>query len=183
MDRRKSMFLMAISSLLPIGSGILTGCGSAPRPVARPERVPPASPSAGTLDEVLHRDPDPRRSEAVLIALSQVGLPYRWGGDRPDDGFDCSGLVVYVFRQSLQLVVPRTSVQQARRGHVIDREELRPADLVFFNTLRQPHSHVGIYVGARRFVHAPSARALVRLEEMDAAYWQDRFTGARRILT
>jgi len=179
MDRRNAMFLMAMSALLPIGSGVLSGCGSAPRPAPRPDRGPP---TAGTLDEVLHRDPDPRRNEAVLIALSQVGLPYRWGGDRPDHGFDCSGLVVYVFRQSLQVAVPRTSMLQARRGRVIDPDELRPADLVFFNTMRQPHSHVGIYVGERRFVHAPSARALVRLEEMDTSYWQDRFTGARRFL-
>lgn len=119
--------------------------------------------------------------ELVLRALSFVGVNYRRGGESPESGFDCSGLVRYVFRESLGLSLPRTSRDISRVGETIGRDELQPGDLVFFNTLRRGFSHVGIYLGEHRFVHAPATGGEVRVEDMRQGYWTKRFNGARRI--
>jgi NlpC/P60 family len=120
-------------------------------------------------------------SDLVLTAMNFLGVPYRAGGDGTD-GFDCSGFTRHIFESSLGLVLPRRADDQAHaRGlQRIGREELRPGDLVFFNTLRRTFSHVGIYVGDDQFIHAPRPGAQVRIEDMRQAYWQRRFTGARR---
>ena len=117
----------------------------------------------------------------VLRALSLVGVTYRRGGESPDTGFDCSGLVRHVFRESLGLSLPRTSRDISRIGETVRRDELQPGDLVFFNTLRRGFSHVGIYLGEHRFVHAPASGGEVRVEDMRQGYWTKRFNGARRI--
>jgi cell wall-associated NlpC family hydrolase len=182
MDRRNAMFLL--------GLAMLAGCSSAPRRQPAPPRptsspqppVPLPPPSAETLDDVLSRDPDPKRNELVLVALSQLGIPYRWGGLSPLTGFDCSGLVVYVYQQVLQLKLPRVTYGQARESRPIDVDDLRPADLVFFNTMGPPFSHVGIYIGNRRFVHAPVSNEVVRIERLQLPYWMDRFNGGRRVI-
>jgi cell wall-associated NlpC family hydrolase len=119
--------------------------------------------------------------ELVLRALSLVGVTYRRGGESPDTGFDCSGLVRHVFRESLGLSLPRTSRDISRIGETVRRDELQPGDLVFFNTLRRGFSHVGIYLGEHRFVHAPASGGEVRVEDMRQGYWTKRFNGARRI--
>lgn len=119
--------------------------------------------------------------ELVLRALTFVGVSYRRGGESPESGFDCSGLVRHVFRESLGLILPRTSHDISRVGETISREELQPGDLVFFNTLRRGFSHVGIYLGEHRFVHAPATGGEVRVEDMRQSYWTKRFNGARRI--
>lgn len=119
--------------------------------------------------------------ELVLRALSFVGVNYRRGGESPESGFDCSGLVRHVFRESLGLSLPRTSRDISRVGETIPRDELQPGDLVFFNTLRRGFSHVGIYLGEHRFVHAPATGGEVRVEDMRQSYWTKRFNGARRI--
>ncbi len=119
--------------------------------------------------------------ELVLRALSLVGANYRRGGESPDTGFDCSGLVRHVFRESLGLSLPRTSKEISHFGEKIDNEALQPGDLVFFNTLRRGFSHVGIYLGEHRFVHAPVTGGQVRIEDMRKSYWVKRFNGARRI--
>jgi cell wall-associated NlpC family hydrolase len=119
--------------------------------------------------------------ELVIRALSFVGVNYRRGGESPETGFDCSGLVRHVFRESLGLALPRTSRDISRLGETIRREELQPGDLVFFNTLRRGFSHVGIYLGEHRFVHAPASGGEVRVEDMRQSYWTKRFNGARRI--
>jgi cell wall-associated NlpC family hydrolase len=119
--------------------------------------------------------------ELVLHALTFVGVNYRRGGETPETGFDCSGLVRHVFRESLGLVLPRTSRDISRIGETVQREELQPGDLVFFNTLRRGFSHVGIYLGEHRFVHAPASGGEVRVEDMRQRYWTRRFNGARRI--
>lgn len=119
--------------------------------------------------------------ELVVRALSFVGVHYRRGGDSPASGFDCSGLVRHVFRESLGLALPRTSRDISRVGETIRREELQPGDLVFFNTLRRGFSHVGIYLGDHRFVHAPATGGEVRVEDMRLHYWSKRYNGARRI--
>ncbi len=119
--------------------------------------------------------------ELVLRALSFVGVNYRRGGESPETGFDCSGLVRHVYRESLGLMLPRTSRDISRLGETIRRDELQPGDLVFFNTLRRGFSHVGIYLGEHRFVHAPASGGEVRVEDMRQGYWTRRFNGARRI--
>ena len=114
--------------------------------------------------------------------MNFLGVPYRAGGSGGPEGFDCSGFTRHVFEVSLGLVLPRRVDDQANAsGFVrIGREELRPGDLVFFNTLRRTFSHVGIYVGDGKFIHAPRAGSDVRIEDMRQAYWERRFTGARR---
>lgn len=162
-----------------MGIALLGGCASAPSPAPRTSAPPPA---ARTLDDVLDGDPDPRRNELVLVALSQIGAPYRWGGNSPMTGFDCSGLVVYVYQQVLRVVLPRTTFAQARGARSIPTEALRLADLVFYNTLGPAFSHVGLYIGNERFVHAPNANDVVRIENMRTGYWVERFNGARRVI-
>ena len=124
-------------------------------------------------------------SELVLSAMNFLGVPYKRGGDSADDGFDCSGFTRHIFEMSLGLVLPRRADDQASASGLvrIRREELRPGDLVFFNTLRRTFSHVGIYIGDGKFIHAPRAGSEVRIEDMRQAYWDRRFTGARRAET
>ena len=125
-------------------------------------------------------DPSAGLEEISIEAMALVGTPYRYGGNTPDSGFDCSGLVRYVFKQSNDIDLPRTSVEMSRVGEQVDKKDLQPGDLVFFNTLRRTFSHVGIYVGEGRFIHSPRAGGVVRIEDMRQAYWAQRFDGARR---
>ncbi|HSN40919.1 MAG TPA: C40 family peptidase [Burkholderiales bacterium] len=108
-------------------------------------------------------------------------MDYKYGGDSPETGFDCSGFVHYVFNQAAGLVLPRNAHDISRVGEKITRDELEPGDLVFFNTLRRPFSHVGIYLGGHRFIHAPSRGGQVEIVNMTSRYWQKRYNGARRI--
>ncbi|AXI84010.1 NlpC/P60 family protein [Xylella taiwanensis] len=121
-------------------------------------------------------------NEVVMRALSLVGTPYRFGGNTPEGGFDCSGLVSYVYRDVLDLRLPRTSYELAAvQGPKIDTEQLATGDLVFFGSGRSV-THVGIYLSEGRFVHAPSSGGTVRLDRLDTPYWRDRYTGAKRVL-
>jgi cell wall-associated NlpC family hydrolase len=126
---------------------------------------------------------DPARANAVLMrALGLVGTPYRYGGNSPAGGFDCSGLVNYVFRDAAEVSLPRTSRElAAMQGPRLAPERLAAADLVFFGSSGSV-SHVGIYVGEGRFVHAPSTGGTVRLDHLDGPYWASHYTGARRVL-
>lgn len=122
-----------------------------------------------------------RAQDFVLNAMGMMGIPYRWGGTTPEAGFDCSGFVQYVAKQALGIVLPRTSFDQVHAGRVVERNDLQPGDLVFFNTLRAPFSHVGIYVGDDRFIHAPSRGKTVEIVDFNNSYWQQRYNGARRL--
>ena len=115
-------------------------------------------------------------------ALDFLGIKYRYGGNSPKSGFDCSGLVHYAAEKSLGLKLPRSSAGLAREGESIPRSELRKGDLVFFNTLGRRYSHVGIYLGDHKFVHAPHRGSVVRIEDMNETYWQKHYTGARRLV-
>ncbi len=126
------------------------------------------------------RSPAPGRSLAST-ALSVLGIKYRYGGEAPNTGFDCSGLVIYAAEKSLGLKLPRQSSDIAREGVAIKSNELKKGDLVFFNTRGHRFSHVGIYLGNRKFVHAPRKGSVVRIENMDIAYWKKRYNGARRL--
>lgn len=114
-------------------------------------------------------------------AMQLIGVRYRWGGNTPQSGLDCSGFVRYVFNDTFGFLLPRKSVQMSKVGEVIDKEELRPGDLVFFNTMKHAFSHVGIYVGENKFIHAPSKGKTIRVDDMTKAYWVKRYNGARRL--
>lgn len=113
--------------------------------------------------------------------LLTLGVDYRYGGNSPASGFDCSGLVAHVFREAYGIQLPQNARAQSELGVRVSLSELRAGDLVFYNTLNRPFSHVGIYVGDGRFVHAPKTGAQVRFEQVTARYWINRFNGARRI--
>ncbi|TAK96004.1 MAG: NlpC/P60 family protein [Aquabacterium sp.] len=121
-------------------------------------------------------------SELVLSAMNFLGVPYRRGGTSEQSGFDCSGFTRHVFENSVGLILPRRASEQANSPDLIpiQKSELKPGDLVFFNTLRHTFSHVGIYIGDDKFIHSPRAGGQVRVEDMRQAYWQQRFDGARR---
>jgi cell wall-associated NlpC family hydrolase len=127
------------------------------------------------------KDPRARATELVDDALGLMGIRYRFGGNTPSSGFDCSGMVRYVFQNTLGLDLPRRAEEISRVGVKVDRDELKPGDLVFYKTLRRAFSHVGIYLGNNRFIHAPSAGGAVRVEDMNERYWVTRFNGARRV--
>jgi cell wall-associated NlpC family hydrolase len=171
-----------------------TGAGAAPAP------APPSSGDAvlellqqrGLISTTTHteaqalvRQVRETASELVMTAMNFLGVPYRRGGNTADQGFDCSGFTRHVFEHSIGLVLPRRSREQASLPGLlpVKQAELKPGDLVFFNTMRQAFSHVGIYVGDGRFIHAPATGCEVRVEDMRAAYWQRRFNGARRAPT
>jgi cell wall-associated NlpC family hydrolase len=123
-----------------------------------------------------------KASNMVSTAMNFIGVPYRRGGTSADKGFDCSGFTRQVFESSLGLVLPRRADEQAKATGLVNikRDELQPGDLVFFNTLRRTFSHVGIYLGEGKFIHAPRPGGEVRVEDMRFVYWAKRFTGARR---
>lgn len=120
--------------------------------------------------------------DLVNQGMSYLGIRYRFGGTSPETGLDCSGLVQNVFRNALGLDLPRTARDMAKMGDKVALRDLKPGDLVFFNTMRRAFSHVGIYIGDGRFLHAPSRGGRVRVEELDTGYWSKRFNGARRLL-
>lgn len=121
------------------------------------------------------------REEISIQAMSLVGVPYRWGGNTPESGFDCSGLVRYVVLRAASVNLPRTTADMSVRGESIEPDQVAPGDLIFFNTTGRAHSHVGIYVGKLRFVNAPSTGGTVRLDYLTNPYWAKRFDGIRRM--
>jgi cell wall-associated NlpC family hydrolase len=120
--------------------------------------------------------------DVAIYALGLIGVDYRWGGETPESGVDCSGLVRYVFQQVTGVTLPRTSKELSRLGRTVASADLAPGDLVFFNTRRLPFSHVGIYLGDNRFIHAPSTGSEVEISQLSETYWQKHFNGARRIV-
>ena len=123
-----------------------------------------------------------RALDAVLErALSLRGTRYRAGGTSPETGFDCSGFVGYLYRDIVGFELPRSANEIWRFGRPVERTDLRPGDLVFYNTLRRPFSHVGIYLGDNQFVHAPASGGSVRVVNMDERYWAARWNGAKRV--
>lgn len=156
-------------------------------PPVSPEETA-AQPSKGLIDRLgqhlqqTRESVGERASGLVLGAMSFLGVPYKFGGNSVETGFDCSGFVRAVFEQSVGKVLPRRAEEQAAAAQEIDRSELKPGDLVFFNTMQRAFSHVGIYVGDGKFIHSPRKGSYVRVEDMRKAYWQTRFNGARRVV-
>ncbi|MBP6097698.1 MAG: C40 family peptidase [Methyloversatilis sp.] len=120
-------------------------------------------------------------AELLDHGFSLLGIKYRFGGNSPQSGFDCSGFVRHVFSDALGVLLPRTAVEMAKVGSTVRRDELQPGDLVFFNTVSRAFSHVGIYLGDNKFMHANSRGGGVRIDDMTGGYWSRRFNGARRI--
>lgn len=123
------------------------------------------------------------KTEPLLYALGLLGSPYKLGGSDPDKGVDCSGFVRHVYKRTSDIDLPRSASAISRNGSEVAREHLQPGDLVFFNTRSRPYSHVGIYAGDGKFVHASSSRSKrVMVSDMNDGYWSKRFDGARRVL-
>ena len=122
-----------------------------------------------------------RAREVLVNALSLTGIRYKYGGNSPETGFDCSGFVRYVFKQAASLTLPRSAIEISQLGTTVPKNELQPGDLVFFNTLKSAFSHVGIYLGNNRFIHSPSSGGKVRVENMQDSYWAKHYNGAQRL--
>ena len=141
--------------------------------------------SADETEDAIHEEKSSnwqtRAQEVLVNALSLTGIQYKYGGKSPETGFDCSGFVRYVFSQATNLSLPPTARAISQIGKTIKKDELQPGDLVFFNTLKSAFSHVGIYMGDNKFIHAPSAGKAVRVESMKTGYWASRFNGAQRL--
>ena len=148
-------------------AAVLSGCASAP----------PSTPSAEAP-----RTMQPQRADIALFAMGLLDTRYRWGGRGPATGFDCSGLVSHVFREAAGIRVQGSSVELAQKARPVTTEQLQPGDLVFFNTLGTRHSHVGVYVGDGRFVHASNPRTGVRIDQLSNRYYAQRFEGAGTLL-
>ena len=155
---------------------LLSGCAfTAPRGNAPP---PPPPTTAAASSQDYH----PKRNDLALFALSLLDTPYSWGGRGPATGFDCSGLVSHVYQQAAGLPVRGSSAELGQKTRAVDRSRIQPGDLLFFNTLGARHSHVGIYVGDGRFVHASNPRTGVRVDQLSNRYYAQRFEGAGTLL-
>ena len=151
---------------------LLAACGSLPGPPAAPA-------PAGTAAAPRLSASQEKGREVVLYTLSLLDTGYRYGGKNPSAGLDCSGMVSHVFAQAVGLRLTGSAADIAKKGQVVGPDRMRPGDLVFFNTANRPHSHVGIYIGDDRFVHAPKANGRVRTESLKQSYFASRFEEAR----
>jgi cell wall-associated NlpC family hydrolase len=160
---------MTLRLLLLLGALALAGCGSAPTVPEKSAATARLSDRSGGADEV------------VMFSLGLLETKYRFGGRNPDAGFDCSGMVSYVFERAAGLRLTGSAADIARKGRLVARADMKPGDLVFFNTLHRPRSHVGIYLGDGRFIHAPSSKgeARVRTDSLTEGYFASRFEEAR----
>ena len=158
-------------ALLGLGTWVAAaraGCATAPAP--RSAQAPNT------------RAERPQRNDIALFAMGLLDTRYRWGGRGPATGFDCSGLVSHVFKEAAGVRVQGSSADLAQKARPVSSEQLLPGDLVFFNTLGAPHSHVGVYVGDGRFVHASNPRTGVRIDQLSNRYYAQRFEGAGSLL-
>ncbi|WP_184385097.1 C40 family peptidase [Xanthomonas cannabis] len=166
------------AACLLLGLFLLGGCAQQ-TPVRRPAAAPPPPPRV--WPQVAPANPA-AANDILMRALGLVGTPYRFGGNTPETGFDCSGLVTYVYKDVAAVMLPRTSRELAAiQGPPIPPERLATGDLVFFGAGGSV-THVGIYVGEGRFVHAPTTGGTVRLDFLDGAYWRDHYSGSKRVL-
>lgn len=169
LKRQFILYRMQIRSLIAcISVVLLAACGIAP---PSPDRSPDASADRAGYS--------PQGNEVTLFALGLVDTGYRFGGKNPEAGLDCSGMVSYIYSQAAGVTFSGSAADIARKGRQIERDELRPGDLVFFNTRNFRFSHVGVYIGGDRFIHAPSGNGRVRIDQLNASYYAQRFEAAR----
>jgi len=172
-----------IASALIIASAALLAAGVHAAPGNSNDDMDKLLADKGLLAQIgqVRQNVSNKASELVVNAMGFLGVPYKRGGNSAETGFDCSGFVRAIYEQSVGLLLPRRAEQQAAATQRIDKNDLQPGDLVFFNTMRRAFSHVGIYVGDGKFIHSPKPGAEVRVESMGVSYWQRRFDGARRV--
>ncbi len=161
--RVPSLLLVMLSALL------IAACGSVDQRVA----------SSGETISQGGRPVSEQAADVVFYAMGLIDTGYRFGGKNPEAGLDCSGMVTYIYGQAAGIKVSGSAADIAQRGRPIERSELRPGDLVFFNTLNRSLSHVGIYIGNMRFIHAPSSNGRVRIDRLSDTYYAQRFETAR----
>ena len=171
--------------LLALASAVLLTMAAHAAPASQSDDLEKMLADKGLLTHIeqVRQTVSNKASELVVNAMGFLGVPYKRGGNTVETGFDCSGFVRAMYEQSIGLILPRRAEQQAAATQNIDRTDLQPGDLVFFNTMRRAFSHVGIYVGEGKFIHSPKPGAEVRVESMNMSYWQHRFDGARRVPT
>lgn len=178
MPKRVSLIFVSLAVLA------LSGCASL-GPSGGINRTGPWNfdvPIGGLIRAPLGMNSQQAASEITSRSVLLLGTPYKLGGTRPSEGLDCSGLIAHVFQDAFSLRFPRTVEEQAIVGQEIPKSALLPGDLVFFNTQGRKNSHVGIYLGESRFIHAPTQRGVVRIESLQQSYWSSRFDQARRLL-
>ena len=173
--------LLRSARLLPLAAtALLVACGSAPEKPTVTRSAPPAITSGGASHARYFSLDDPRVAEEIVVyAYGLLGIGYQFGGRNPEAGLDCSGMVTYIFDRAAGLKLGGSAADIARRGRPVDRDDLRPGDLVFFNTRNAPFTHVGIYIGDDRFVHAPSSNGRVRIDRLGDRYYAQRYEAAR----
>lgn len=179
------MFLMRLLPAVLLATALSAQAGPSQPPTGQEDDLGRFVAEKGLLDRIgqVRTRISATTSELVVNAMGFLGVPYRRGGNSAETGgFDCSGFVKAIYEQTVGLVLPRRAEQQAAATQAVDKQDLQPGDLVFFNTMRRAFSHVGIYVGEGKFIHSPKPGAEVRVENLGANYWQRRFDGARRVL-
>lgn len=144
--------------------------------------TPPAADTRSQRPAATGASPSPAASEVVLYALGLLNTGYRFGGKNPESGLDCSGMTAYIYREAVGMTLPHNAAQQARLGREVSPAQLQPGDLVFFNTNGRGISHVGLYIGDNRFVHAPSTNGHIKITPLDNPYFRTRYITARRLL-
>ncbi len=167
---------------MPVASTVCAAHEPSVATDSRAGSVPIDLATAPDKDEQIVTPLAPDVQSVLMHALSLIGVNYRFGGNSIERGFDCSGFVRHVFAEAVALDLPRNSYAMSRLGRSVDKDQLEPGDLLFYNTLRRQFSHVAIYLGEGRFVHAPSKGKQVEIVDMSDSYWKKRFNGARRLL-
>ncbi len=166
--------------LSSLAVALLSACASSPERSSSTASHSQSAPVARSVNR--NNQASPLAQDVLIRAIGLIGTPYRYGGNTPDSGFDCSGLVRYVYAQGGSVNLPRTTREQwSARGKSIDFEHMAPGDLVFFAQSKTV-DHVGIYVGDGRFVHAPSSGGTVRIDSIERGYWPRHFKGAKRVI-
>ncbi len=178
MSRAQQAALRRRHGLL-LAAALLAGCGAVPVPRPAPVSTPTAPPAPPAPSA---RPSQPQRNDVALYAMGLLDTRYSRGGRGPATGFDCSGLVSHVFQEAIGLRVQGSSADLGKKARPVAPDQLLPGDLVFFNTLGARHSHVGVYVGDGRFVHASNPRTGVRIDQLSNRYYAQRFEGAGTLL-
>ncbi|MBX9347232.1 C40 family peptidase [Chromobacterium vaccinii] len=182
-DRVRPMKLQLRLSALAL-AGFMVFAQAAPDKAPTEGKAAADSSATDKSDDPISKYAAPQEDavgDLLLQAMSLLGVAYRFGGNTPDDGLDCSGFIRYVFQKSLRVNLPRTAAEMARVGKSVGRGELMPGDLVFFNTLGRSYSHVGIYMGNNKFIHAPRTGKNIEVSNLSQSYWTARYNGARRV--
>ena len=169
----------SLAALLASSTLVLAACGVLPYGTQSPAPVASRSGAGDAAREADSGEANPKANDVALFALGLIETGYRFGGKNPEAGLDCSGMVSYVYQKAIDMRLAGSAADLAKLGKPVATTQLRPGDLVFFNTRNKPHSHVGIYIGDDRFVHAPNSRGKVRTESLKNGWFAARFEEGR----